>query len=349
MKERIQNQYMKAALKLTALVVLGFVAGSHAVAQRRAVAPAPIIDMHIHAEPLSEFGGGELSVCTGDQNLVMHALDPKMPFRIQDLHTCPKPIKASATDEKLLTETLEMFRRYNIRRAVTAGPIELVSKWHDAAPDRIIKALSFADREPGPEEFRRMFAEKKFSVFAEVGMQYRGLSPDDEVYESYFALAEELDIPVAIHLGEGPPGGIHTLGPPAYRVALGRPLLLEKVLVRHPKLRVYVMHYGSPFVDEMIAMLFSHPNLYVDIACNNWGFPRKQFYEHLRKMVEAGFEKRILFGSDQMVWPQTIGKAIETVQQAPFLNASQKRDIFYNNAARFLRLSKEEIAHDHRK
>jgi len=317
------------------------------VEPQRKAAAIPIIDMHIHAEPLSEFGGGELSVCPGDQKLVLPAIDPKVPFKIQDLHKCAKPIKASATDERLLVETLEAFDRYNIRRAVTAGPIELVSKWYDASPDRIIKALSFADRDPSPAEFRRLFAEKKFSVFAEVGMQYRGLSPDDEVYEPYFALAEELDIPVAIHLGEGPPGGVHTLGPPTYRVALGRPLLLEKVLVRHPKLRVYVMHYGSPFVDEMIAMLYSHPNLYVDIACNNWGFPRKQFYEHLRKMVEAGFEKRILFGSDQMVWPETIGKAIESVEQAPFLSASQKRDIFYNNAARFLRLTKQEIARDH--
>ena len=125
---------------------------------------------------------------------------------------------------------------------------------------------------------------------------------------------------------EGPPGGVHVIGPPAYRVSLGKPLLLEAVLVRHPKLRVYVMHYGSPFVDEMIAMLFSHPNLYVDIACNDWGFPRKQFYEHLRKMVDAGFEKRIMFGSDQMVWPATIGKAIETVEMAPFLSKSQKKD-----------------------
>ena len=87
-------------------------------------------------------------------------------------------------------------------------------------------------------------------------MQYRGLSPDDEKYEPYFALAEELDIPVAIHLGEGPPGGVHIIGPPTYRVKLGSPFLLEEVLVRHPKLRVYVMHYGSPLVDEMIAMLY---------------------------------------------------------------------------------------------
>jgi predicted TIM-barrel fold metal-dependent hydrolase len=307
----------------------------------------PIIDMHIHAEPLSEFGGGELSACSGDQKTIFPAIDPRGPFKLQDLLTCKNPIRASATDDKLLSETLAMFTRYNIRRAVTAGPLDLVSKWYAASPDRIIKALSFADRDPSPAEFRRLFSEGKFSVFAEVGMQYRGLSPDDELYEPYFALAEELDIPVAIHMGEGPPGGVHTIGPPTYLVGMGRPLLLEKVLVRHPRLRVYVMHYGSPFVDEMIAMLFSHSNLYVDIACNNWLSPRKQFYEHLRKMVEAGFEKRILFGSDQMVWPGTIAKAIEAVDRAPFLSKSQKRDIFYDNAARFLRLSKDEIARDH--
>ena len=333
--------------KILASFVLGlaFTIGSFA---QRPVTQLPIIDMHIHAELLSEFGGGETAVCTGDQKLVLPAIDPKLPFNPQDMGTCAKPIKSSATDEKLLTETIEMFRRFNIRRAVTAGPFEILDKWYAAAPDRIIKAQSFADRQPSPEEFRRLFKEGKFSVFAEVGMQYRGLSPSDEVYEPYFTLAEELDIPVAIHLGEGPPGGIHTIGPPKYLVAMGSPLLLEKVLVRHPKLRVYVMHYGSPLVDEMIAMLFSHPNLYVDIACNNWGFPRKQFYEALRKMVDAGFEKRIMFGSDQMAWPGTIAKAIETVEQAPFLTRSQKRDIFYNNAARFLRLTKDEIAADHR-
>jgi predicted TIM-barrel fold metal-dependent hydrolase len=48
-----------------------------------------------------------------------------------------------------------------------------------------------------------------------------------------------------------------------------------------------------------------------------------------------------------MVWPHTIEVAIKTVEDAPFLSPQQKRDIFYNNAARFLRLSKEEIARHH--
>ena len=46
-------------------------------------------------------------------------------------------------------------------------------------------------------------------------------------------------------------------------------------------------------------------------------------------MVDAGFEKRIMFGSDQMWWPQAIGAAMLN-PAAPFLTNSQKRDILHN-------------------
>jgi hypothetical protein len=52
-----------------------------------------------------------------------------------------------------------------------------------------------------------------------------------------------------------------------------------------------------------------------------------------------------MWGSDQMVWPRAIEVAIETIENAPFLSEEQKRDIFYNNAARFLRFTEEE-SHD---
>lgn len=60
--------------------------------------------------------------------------------------------------------------------------------------------------------------------------------------------------------------------------------------------------------------------------------------------MEAGYGDRIMFGSDQMIWPGVIEPAIRTIEQAPFLTDAQKRDIFYNNAARFLRLSDAEKA-----
>jgi uncharacterized protein len=99
----------------------------------------------------------------------------------------------------------------------------------------------------------------------------------------------------------------------------------------------------------MIAVLYSHPQVYVDIAGNDWSAPRPHFYGRLKRLVDAGFIKRIMWWSDQMIWPQTIGVAIETIQTAPFLTEEQKRDIFYNNAARFLRLSDADIAKHHRR
>lgn len=75
--------------------------------------------------------------------------------------------------------------------------------------------------------------------------------------------------------------------------------------------------------------------------------PRAEFYRFLHCIVDAGFSKRVMFGSDQMVWPAAIERAIEAIESVPFLAAAQQRDILYNNAARLLRLSDQEIAKHH--
>lgn len=300
-------------------------------------APPPIIDMHLHAHSLADYGGGA-RVCMNDAPMEFPGVDPRQAITIERVMVCARPEAQAASDEAVMRESLAALDRLNIH-AVTSGPLDLVEKWRQAAPARVIPAISFLTDEPGtPAQLRELFTAGRFAVFAEIGAQYRGLSLDDPKLEPYFALAEELDIPVGVHLGEGPPGGIHVGGSPGYRVTLGNPLQLEPVLVKHPKLRLYVMHFGSPFVDEMIALMYSHPQVYVDVAQNNWGFPRAHFHSQLKRLVDAGFGKRILWGSDQMIWPRAIDVAIDTIEKAPFLTAAQKRDIFYNNAVRFLRL-----------
>jgi uncharacterized protein len=119
---------------------------------------------------------------------------------------------------------------------------------------------------------------------------------------------------------------------------LSNPLLLEEVLIRHPKLRVYVMHAGWPFVSEMIGLLYAHPQVYLDVAIIDWGRPEPNFHEYLRRLVEAGYSNRIMFGSDNMVWPDAIGRAVSYINSAAFLSEDQKRGIFCRNAATFLRL-----------
>lgn len=85
-------------------------------------------------------------------------------------------------------------------------------------------------------------------------------------------------------------------------------------------------------------MLHAYPQVYADLAVINWVLPREEFHHYLRQLFRASFGKRLIFGSDQMVWPQTIGIAIEAIESADFLTEEQKRGIFCRNAARFLRL-----------
>lgn len=132
-------------------------------------------------------------------------------------------------------------------------------------------------------------------------------------------------------------------GSSKYRAGLHSPLILEEPLSRHKALRVYIMHAGWPMLDDLLAVLYAHPQVHVDVGVISWVLPRAEFHRYLQRIVEAGFGKRVMFGSDQMNWPQAIEVAIAAIRTAPFLRESQKRDILFNNAARFLRLSQEQI------
>jgi len=183
--------------------------------------------------------------------------------------------------------------------------------------------------------------------FGEIATQYLGLSPADVRMEPYWQLAEEADLPVGIHMGHGPPGAAYPSGPvpikPEFRMAFGDPMLLEEVLLRHKTLRLFVMHAGWPRLEPMLALLYAHPNVYVDVAALSAQFlvPRPAYYRYLQGLVDSGFGKRVMFGSD---FPNQLGPGIEAILAADFLTGEQKSDILCNNAARFLRLPPETCA-----
>ncbi|MEH3100056.1 hypothetical protein [Sphingomonas adhaesiva] len=81
---------------------------------------------------------------------------------------------------------------------------------------------------PSLDRIRQLARPGAIKMLGEITTQYEGVSPDDSRLESYWALAEELDLSVGIHMGPGPPGAAY-LGAPGYRMSLGDPLLLEPV------------------------------------------------------------------------------------------------------------------------
>jgi predicted TIM-barrel fold metal-dependent hydrolase len=302
-------------LLLVLLLCIGF-ESAQAQSQSQRTRP-PIIDMHLHAFGFDEYG------------------NPPPPNEVTG------KLPTARTDREAWEASLAAMKRHNIVKAVASGPLEDVLRWREAAPDRILGGAYFGPRSALPEIdlLRKEFTAKRLSVMGELGLQYGGLSPGDRELEQYFALAEELDIPVGIHTGLGNPGTPYTCCP-KFRVPLGNPLHLEELLIRHPKLRVYMMHAGWPYQRETIAIMYMYPQVHADLAVINWVIPREEFHEYLKGLMRAGLGKRLMFGSDQMIWPDAIGLAIEGIESAKFLTAGQKRDIFYNNAARFLKLEK---------
>jgi predicted TIM-barrel fold metal-dependent hydrolase len=312
--------------------------------------PLPVIDMHLHALHIKDQRGSTPCIGAPFRDLGIH--DPANDYsRVFDsaLKTnawADRYLHSQGTSDSLKLLTIAAMKKYNVY-GVTSGDINTVRQWKREAPDRIIPAVYWdfnSLRRDGlnVDSLEKLFRSGEFKVFGEITIQYEGYGPSDTLFEPYLAMAERLDISVGIHIGCGPPGAPY-LGSTHYRARLHSALGLEEALLRHPKLRVYAMHAGWPMLDDMLATLYTHPQLYVDLAAICFMIPQKEFYYYLQRLVNAGFGKRIMFGSDNMIWPGAIEAGIRSINQATFLSESQKRDILFNNAARFLRLTNDAI------
>jgi hypothetical protein len=251
--------------------------------------------------------------------------------------------------------TMAMFDSLNVRYIFLSTRPDTSGPWASVDATRFLPALAFpcirgktlfADtcvfeksgvESPDITWLRAQLKAERFHALGEVVSQYAGIFPTDSRMEPYWALAEEFDVPVGIHMGPAGPGR----GIP---MAVGDPLLLEDVLLRHKRLRVFVMDAGWPRLESMTALMYSHANVFVDVAALQIEMESRAAYmRHLRGLVEAGFGKRIMFGSDFPApgGPQAADyprEGIDAILTAEFLTAEQKADILCGNAARFLRL-----------
>ncbi len=291
----------------------------------------PIIDVHLHALGMNDL-----------RNLGPNPIT----------HVSPP-----GSVEENVRRTLAEMQKHNVVLGIVSGSTVCddqcgpeVAAFVAAAPERIWGSAAFGRPGLNVDSLRAQYTAHRVAAMGEVLAQYEGLSPSDSAFEPYWDLAEKLDVPVGIHTGLSFPGITQMpapLGAPNFRVAFGNPILLEGMLNRHPRLRVYVMHAGKPFLAETVGILQIYPQVYADVGVLDWLEPREDFYNYLKALIRAGFEDRIMFGTDQMAWPDAIGLAIDAIQSADFLTEQQKRDILYNNAARFLKLSPEQVRRHH--
>ena len=296
-----------------------------AAAQSNQPYRGPIIDVHLHAA-------------------TRESLAPPLP------NPATGQMSPNTPDEHM-TRSLEIMKERNIVLGIVSGPsVASVEAWDAAAPERIMKGIGVDDpsRFMKPQELDRLFRDKKLDAFGEVAAQYAGYSPSDPAFDRYWAVAAQHGVPVGIHTGGAPPGTPYTCCP-KFRLRLGDPLLLEDLLVKYPKLKVYVMHAGGFFPEHALMLMTMYRHIYVDIGALSWTPIAGDLLEpFLKEAKRRRMLDRAMSGSDQMNWPEAIALAIDRVNRLDFLTLAEKQAIFYDNAARFLGLTAEEIARHHR-
>ena len=310
-------------LPLIALLALSTLASCS-----RDEATGPIIDMHMHMYQWNKYG------------------DPPEPNLIT------KKVPDARSDNEAIDAYLAEMKRYNIVLAVGSGDLDTVDRWLKRAPDNFIGGVEFPkftkpvyqrmEVWPNPEKLAALYTSGKLGLVGEITAQYAGAALNDPRLDDYFGIAARLSVPVCVHAGFGPPMSPYR-GDPDFRMRYGNPLLLEDVLVKYPNLRIYIAHGGYPFLDDTIALMMQYQQVYVDISAIDWLLTEKEFHGYLERLVNARLGSRILFGTDQMIWPDAVGRAIRAVESADFLTREQKRAIFFDNAVRFLRLDADAL------
>lgn len=204
-----------------------------------------------------------------------------------------------------------------------------VQSWTLAAPHRFVagpmfpcprnkaKPLyhCFADTGGWPDLqwLERELAAGRIGLLGEMLFVYAGVAPDDKRMQPYWQLAAKYDVPVSVHVNRGPPpGGRNSIRAdpnccPDLDGELGNPALLRPILQRHPNLRIILAHVGAgrapamlAFTNETLALLRDFPSVFVELSILNSVFPPEAHEVELKRLIDAGFGDRIMFGSDNL-------------------------------------------------
>ena len=155
------------------------------------------------------------------------------------------------------------------------------------------------------------------------------LFTDDKRYFPIYEKCIEHDIPIWIHTSLN---FSHVI-PMEY----GRPLILDRVAVRYGDLKIIAGHAGWPWVNEMVAVIWRHQNVYVDIS----GIRPKYI-----GMKSTGWETLIHYGNNVLAdkvlfataWPLVMfDTAVSDMKGLP-LKPEVREKWFYKNAARLLKI-----------
>jgi len=118
------------------------------------------------------------------------------------------------------------------------------------------------------------------------------LAPDHARWYPFYAKCVELDVPVQLQVGQS------LVYDPARRLrSVGRPISLDNVACDFPELKLVGIHVGIPWTDEMIAMAWKHPNVYIGCDAHSPRYWPAAFVQY----INSYGQNKVLFGTDYPV------------------------------------------------
>ncbi len=167
-------------------------------------------------------------------------------------------------------------------------PNRYVSDYCKRYPQKLIGFAGIDPTEPEAADEVRMSLEDLRLRGITLSPPNQDFHPTDSQAMRIYAVAEELEMPVLFH-----PGSPFT---EQSKMEFGRPYLLDEVARSFPRLRMIIAQFGQPWVDETIALLGKHANVFADVS----GLLKRPWhaYNALVLAYQYGVIDKLLFGSD---------------------------------------------------
>jgi predicted TIM-barrel fold metal-dependent hydrolase len=276
----------------------------------------PIIDIHIHIQPLHMFKPHALALMKRGRSdfadLERYAAEPKAFLQFLD----EAGVERAGLINYVSPDVIGFTRDVNdwIARYCAAAPGRLIA-FGSVHPAYVADAGAEVDRlaKIGIRGLKVHPSHQLYSPNA-----YRdGLGPLAAVYER----AQANGLPVMIHTG--------TSIFPGARNVYAQPILADDVSVDFPDLVVILAHGGRPlWMNEAFFLVRRHKNMYMDVS----GIPPQKLLEYFPRLEDIA--DKVLFGTD---WPgpgvPDVRGNIEKFLALPISEAA-RRKILYDNAAR---------------
>ena len=169
-------------------------------------------------------------------------------------------------------------------------PNELVRDAVQKYPDRLygLAGIDPTEGMRGVRELERAVKEYGF-IGAHGYPHWYELAPDHARWYPFYAKCVELDIPIQLQVGQSM---IYDENYP--RRSVGRPISLDSVACDFPELKLIGIHVGIPWTDEMIAMAWKHPNVYIGCDAHSPAYWPESFV----KYINSYGQDKVIFGSD---------------------------------------------------